>query len=307
MNGIDLVDRRSTLRACALAIAGTSGAGGLAGCGHLGRDAKAEFSATTTEMVTAAADELAATLGSLVTVSISNERAQSKILSTLQKRRVAHAAVYGAIDDSIDQFGHQVLFNLQPSGYLKIEIHNDKKYIEPLVVRKGTSPLSLAQQAGSCCFTNICTSTIDTHGGEPRCDFTDQGGEDPCPGLIRGFNWGARAAFQEGELGFLGEAIRGGCEALAAQRLPVKAYQAAKSGAVINYGETRFEGGRWRNWLIRFANGSSAIVQAISGPIMLPVSISGKKITPESVLYAFLADESGSDADVVYFPQVISR
>lgn len=305
------MDRRLTLKLCARALTGAAIASTLPNWAQGQQtELKPRFDPVNTRALREGADEIAETLLGFLSRPTSNKAAMKEAGHMLRKAGLVHSTLYGAIDKR-NQFGHSILINGGRRGFLRIEVHNDRKYIEPLVLKKGIKPtFETPSEQLICRATRICTSsTTKDH------DFRDTGAEDPPTGSVPGFSFGPRGPFDPSEIRILVEILRKATGILEkggtsgpAQNYEWLEKRKARLGVKRAFvGVSKEDGVLWHDWLVMFRNGASALVQVATGNVRPVYALADERINFRKADISFDPVKTNVPDRVVHFPHAMRR
>ncbi len=307
------MDRREVLKLCGTLLGGATIAASFPGCD---KDLEPAFEPGDAKKIGEGAQVIVETLLAFLTDGITNDEAMQKCGQLLDQVGIGQSTLYGAMEP-LNQFGHVIIFNSGSKGFLRLEVHNDQRYVEPLILRKGQEPLpvTLAAAGNGCKVTTVCTNTIDLGGGSSTHDFDDQGAEDPQTGLIPGYVFAARSQFDPNEIQLHVDILKKSAELLeeGGNPNPEPLYEwlnDRKAGlkntqAFVSVSEIRKV--IWYDWLIMFSNGTSSFVQVAKGDLQPVHALYEKLIDPHRVDISFDSVPTNVLETMVLFPHVSQR
>lgn len=313
MSNFENVDRRQVLRLFAGAACGAAALPFVAGCTpDSSKTQVPAFEPVDLAKLANASNAIAKTLMSFLSSGTSNEEAMSETAAMLFELGIQESALYGALDSNLDNFGHMIMLNAGTNGFLLVNVHNDSKYVEPLILRHGIDTVDFNATAAGCKMTKVCTNTIDLGGGSPSHDFSDTAVEDPGTGLIPGFNWERVSMFEQSEIALLASVIDKSAQILAdpkeSSEEQIRNWVNEQPGqdvdSTIDFGITEADGVTWFDWLLRFGNGSSALVQVATGEISPVYAFKDEKVDPRNVVISFDMVQTNESGQVIAFPHV---
>lgn len=243
----------------------------------------------------------------------SNDASLTRLRAMTEQIGVAESSLIGPLSLK-SGFGHVLLLRGE-HGYLRFEIHSDKKYFEPLVVRKGRRAPNLGiYAAGGCTLTKVCTSTIDLSGGPSTCDFEDLGAEDPPTGVFVGYEYAPRSASSRLDTDVLVAALSDAARILDLPphaavdpdecRTALGELLARAKPATGYFSHHADRGTAWFDWLILPSNGTSAFIQVMRGPSREPVIAVGREVDTGSITTSYGPLHFDGAGRAVAFPHV---
>jgi hypothetical protein len=258
---------------------------------------------------------IAQTVLSYVTEPFTNHQAMQRSARLTEEAGILESTLFGSTAE-VDHFGHVLIFNGGDRGFLRFEVHNDKAYVEPLLLRKGRSPRAIGiPAAGICTLTKVCTNTIDLSGGPSTHDFDDQGAEDPAAGILPAYQYATRNDYDPQEIDLVASILQRSAELLAEGG----DYNTRTLGTWLDEQTTHLSSTRayvgvshsgtvtWYDWLVLMSNGSSVLVQVASGEARPLFALAGQLINPLEAAVSFDTVATNVREQSVVFPHVTRR
>ena len=142
------------LKLCAASLSAALGTG-LSSCAAAPeKRAQVVFKEVTSAQLETAAGTIARTLLGLLEQETSNDAALPQMDRVLREAGIRESALAGPVA-AVNQVGYSMIFHGGERGFITLKVYNDRKFVLPLIVRRGVAAEhALAHaKAAHCCMT----------------------------------------------------------------------------------------------------------------------------------------------------------